>query len=142
MAFNSPRSSLVHKTAIPTVTIADNTPQLSAIIDTRGYEYVEFITLLGALVDADATFAVTIVDGNSNVLSDAVAVPADFLEGTLASAGFTFANDNEIRRIGYRCRSRYVRYTITPTNNTGNASFGVLATLAGAKTQPIIQPAS
>ena len=122
--------------AIPSTRVADNTAQVSAIIDTAGFESLEFVTNLGAIADADATFAVTIEDGDAANLSDAAAVNANFLIGTTAAAGFTFASDNQTRKLGYVGHKRYVRYTITPTANTGNADFGVLALQSNARTQP------
>lgn len=115
--------------ALAPVSITDNTARVSAIIDTDGYLGLEFITNIGTLADADATFAVTIEDGDASNLSDAAAVATEFLLGTTADAGFTFSDDDEIRRLGYVGKKRYVRYTITPSNNTGAAIFGLTAVL-------------
>ena len=43
---------------------------------------------------------------------------ADLL-GTTAGASFTFSDDNKIAKIGYIGSKRYVRLTVTPSNNTG-----------------------
>lgn len=104
----------------PAAATTDNTPYVTQILDRRGAESVALALILGALVDADATFAVTMVHGDQANLSDAVAVPADQLNGTLALASFDFSADNLIRKIGYLGGKRYVQATITPSNNTGN----------------------
>lgn len=104
----------------PVAATTDNTAYVSQILDRRGAESVALAIVLGSLADADATFAVTMDHGDAANLSDAVAVPADQLNGTLALAGFDFSADNAIRKIGYLGGKRYVRATITPSNNTGN----------------------
>jgi hypothetical protein len=102
----------------PAATAADNTAIVSQIVDTRGYESATFVILTGSLPDADATFAVTIDHGDVSNLSDAASVPTDMLLGTTALAGFTFAADDSVRKIGYVGPKRYVRVTITPAANS------------------------
>ena len=92
-----------------------------------GCDSLEFAINIGALADADATFTVLVEDGDDSGLSDAAAVADTALLGTEALAGFTFANDNETRRIGYVGNKRYVRLTVTPASNTGNAFVSALA---------------
>lgn len=111
--------------------VADNTAQVSGIIDTQGYEHVTFIILTGALADADATFAVTMTHGDDPALADGAAVSSDVLVGTLAGAGFTFAHDSATRKIGYTpgkgAGKRYVRITVTPSGNAAAAPMAILA---------------
>lgn len=108
---------------VPKAAVADDTAQVSAIIDTRGYGSVEFILQNGANADADATFAVLVEDGDASNLSDNAAVADAELLGTEALAAFTFADDGECRKIGYIGNKRYVRLTVTPTGNTGGTLF-------------------
>ena len=105
----------------PAAAVTDNTAFVSQIFDTQGYESATFFILTGSLADADATFAVLIEDGNQANLSDNAAVAANFLNGTVALAGFDFSKDDSVFDIGYVGPKRYVRVTITPANNTGNA---------------------
>ena len=120
----------------PAAAVADNTPFVSAIIDTNGYQSLAFLIALGALADADATFAVTVDHGDQANLSDAVAATPSQLTGLLASASFTFADDNEMRKIGYVGSKRYVRLTITPANNSGNVFLTALALLGDPRFEP------
>ncbi|KQS95388.1 hypothetical protein [Rhizobium sp. Leaf386] len=114
-------NNLDFKRAIsPAAAVTDNTAFVSQILDRLGSEAVALIILLGSLADADATFAVTFEHGDAANLSDAAAVPADQMNGTLTLASFDFSADNLIRKIGYTGGKRYVRATITPSNNTGN----------------------
>ncbi|MCW0235272.1 MAG: hypothetical protein OJJ21_16860 [Ferrovibrio sp.] len=101
----------------PAAAGTDNTAYVSQIVDTRGYGSVEWLTLIGANTDADATFVTLVEDGDASNLSDAAAVVDAELLGTEALAGFAFDDDNEIRKIGYIGNKRYVRVTITPANN-------------------------
>lgn len=125
------------KRAISPVSVADNTAQVSQIIDVSKWKSCAFLIALGSIADADATFAVTMDHGNASNLSDAAAVPSDMLNGTLALAGFVFSDDDKCRKIGYRGDKRYVRLTVTPS---ANASAALLAVLAVG--EPLDQPAA
>jgi hypothetical protein len=123
--------------AIAPQSVADNTPVVSAIIDTQNREALEFLIASGSLADADATFTVQVDHGDAANLSDAAAAPDTDLLGTEADAGFTFAADNSTRKIGYCGAKRYVRITITPAANASAAFVCVLAVLAGARRTPL-----
>ncbi len=120
--------------------ITDNTAQVGTIIDGLGYDSLTYAIITGTLADADATFAVTLDHGDQANLSDAAAVPASQLVGTLALAGFTFADDGETRKLGYVGTKRYTRLTITPTNNSGNAPMAAVAILGRAHQAPTPNP--
>jgi hypothetical protein len=103
---------------------------VGSIIDLQGYDSCEFVIVTGALTDTNATFAVTMDEGNVSNLSDAAAVAAADLLGTYAGASFTFADDNAVKKIGYKGSKRYVRLTVTPTSNdAGNLDMGVVCLL-------------
>ena len=121
----------------PVATPADNTAQVSQIIDRAGYEGIEFVIATGAIPDADATFAVTMHHGDAANLSDAAAVSADDLVGTLAGASFIFSDDDSTKKVGYKGTKRYVRLTITPTANASATLLAVVAILGGARKAPV-----
>lgn len=121
----------------PVATPADNTAQVSQIIDTQGFAGLEFVILTGAIPDADATFAVTIDEGDVSNLSDAAAVASTNLDGTLALAGFQFDDDNETRRIGIKeLTKRYYRLTITPSANASATLLAAVALLHSPRKAP------
>lgn len=125
----------------PVAAGTDNTPYVSQILDRSGYEDCEFIILIGANTDADVTFTVLVEDGAAANLSDAAAVDDAYLLGTEAQAGFTFDDDNEVRKIGYKGSKRYVRVTITPANNAaGNIFIAGCWLLAGGRYMPAANP--
>jgi hypothetical protein len=124
--------------AIAPVVVADGTAQVSAAIDVRHYKSVTFIILLGTLADTDATWAVTVKEGSTSTQGNHTAVADKDLIGTEALAGFTFGDDGECRKIGYKGDADYVSIEIDDvTANTGNAPMAVLCLL-----EPYEAPAS
>ena len=122
---------------VPVAARTDNTAIVSAIIDTANYNACEFVIVTGTNTDANATFAVTVDEGDAANLSDAVAVTDSKLVGTLALAGFTFGDDNECRKLGYIGNKRYVRLTVTPSgNDAGNIFISGVAVLSYAASAP------
>lgn len=124
----------------PKAAVTDNTAQTSAIIDTAGYNAVEFVMNTGTLSDADATFAVTIAESDAANMSGSNAVAASQLVGTLTQASFDFATDSKVRKIGYTGSKRYVQVTVTPANNTGNLFLSGVAVLGYPQTGPTANP--
>lgn len=124
----------------PVAATTDNTAYVSQIIDKAGYEGLIFAINIGSLADADATFVVLIEDGDASNLSDAAAVDDQYLSGTELLAGFTFAADNALRKIGYLGPKRYVRMTITPAANTGNVFLSAIAILLFPRYAPTANP--
>lgn len=124
----------------PVAAVTDNTAFVSQIVDTAGFDSVEFVILTGSLADVDATFTVLFEDGAAANLSDNAAVADDYLLGTEALAGFTFAADDKVFKIGYIGTKRYCRVTITPANNTGNAFIAGVWLLGHPRTAPTANP--
>lgn len=117
----------------PAAATTDNTASTTVIFDTQGYDGVELVIMLGSLADADATFAVTgahgdAVDSTSNPTSitDTAAMTNSDLIGTLANVSFDFSADNLVKTVGYKGIKRYIQFTITPSNNSGNAFYSAV----------------
>lgn len=119
-----------------------NTALVSDIIDLQGFNACEFAIAAGVLADANATFTVLVEHGDDSGLSDAAAVADDMLLGTEADASFTFALDGGSRKIGYVGDKRYVRLTITPAGNSGDAYISAVALLGHASRGPAGNPSS
>lgn len=117
----------VKRAISPAAADADNTPLVSQIVDLGGFDTAMFAINTGVLSDTDATFAVTMDHGDDSALADAAPVPAIKLTGTLAQAGFTFNDDNAVRKIGYVGGKQFVRLTITPTGNSAGAFVSAVA---------------
>jgi len=108
------------------VSVADNTAQVSQIATNDCPDGLMAAIALGSIADADATFTTLVEHGDAANLSDAAAVPDEYLVGTEAGASFTFADDNEIRTIGYTGPKPYVRVTVTPANNASAAVICII----------------
>jgi hypothetical protein len=125
----------------PVAAGTDNTPYVSEIVDTAGYEAVEFVLQIGTNTDADATFTVLFEDGDAANLSDHAAVDDAFLLGTEALASFQFDDDNKCRKIGYKGNKRYCRVTVTPANNgAGNIYMAAVWLLGHPRSAPTANP--
>lgn len=115
-----------------------DTPLVSQILDCAGFEANELLVLTGALTDADATFVLLLEESAASDMSGANAVADADLLGTEAAAGFTFANDDVVRKLGYKGNKRYIRATLTPTgNNSGAASLAAVWVQGGARVRPL-----
>lgn len=124
----------------PVASAADDTALVTEVVDRLGYDSLTFLIATGALPDADATFAVLVEHGDAANLSDAAAVADEELVGTEALAGFIFSDDNKTRKIGYRGNKRYVRLTITPTNNASASLLCVIPVLGHPHITPTANP--
>lgn len=120
--------------------LADNTPSVTTILDLLGCNSASLVIATGNLVDADATFAVTMVEGNVANLSDAAPVAASQLIGSLALANFTFNEDIKCRKLGYSGSKRYIQATITPSANTGAAPLAAVWVKSVLGTMPATNP--
>jgi hypothetical protein len=121
----------------PGAAVTDNTPLVSQIIDRLGYESLDLLILTGSLADADAAFTVLVEDGNTATLTDNAAVTDADLISTEAAASPSYSDDDKVFKIGYRGSKRYVRLTVTPANNTGNAFVAAAALLGHAVQEPV-----
>ena len=124
----------------PATATTDNTAWVSQIVDRQGFESLELVLNIGALDDADATFTVLVEDGDQSDLSDGAAVSDDGLLGTEALSGFSFSDDNSMRKIGYVGNKRYIRVTVTPVNNTAAAYVSGVALLGRPNAAPTSNP--
>ena len=139
----------------PQVVATSDTAIVSAIIDRQGYDSLTWVYALGTLSDTNATFAVELSHGDAvdsesapTSITDGAAVPDEMMvsqtEGTApeTAAAFTFADDSEVRKIGYVGDKRYTMLTITPSGNTGNVPIAILALLGNPAIAPVVQAAS
>jgi hypothetical protein len=124
----------------PAAATTDNTAYVTGIIDTAGYDSLTFLFITGTETDADAVFTLTMEHGDNSALSDTAVPAATDLIGTTALGSFTFADDNKTRKIGYIGTKRYIRATITPTNNTGNVFLAAAAILGHPHNAPTVNP--
>lgn len=120
----------------PESAFTDDGTYVGPIIDRLGYQSVEFLIVAGKLLDAAATFTPSLEAGDAASLSDAAAVGASELLGTIANATFSEASDYLVKKLGYIGKKRYLRLTMTPSGNTAEAFFAAVAVLGHADNKP------
>lgn len=126
----------VSRAISPVAAVTDNTPFVSQILDCANFQNNELAIASGSLADADATFTTLLEESNASDMSGANAVADADLLGTEAGASFTFAEDNVVKKLGYKGNKRYIRATITPANNSGNAFLAAVWLQSGARKAP------
>jgi hypothetical protein len=140
--------------ALDMQSITTNTTTVGKIIDTNGYEGVEFSIQSGTDLDATTVFTPVLEDGDNSSLTDAAVVDLEFVIGTtnvtgvrpdygtltsgtvtpsttpIADATFTTTADcSKVKRIGYVGRKRYVRLSIVTTAKTSGGTMGAQCVL-------------
>jgi hypothetical protein len=123
------------KRAISPYYYNDNTAWVGEIVDHQGYDAATYLLSIGAVVDADATFAVLLQESDNADFSSATNVADEDMvsqtRGTAAetAAAFIFSDDNEVRKLGYIGNKRYTRLYVTGTNNTGYTLISAVCVL-------------
>ena len=116
--------------------ISTNTTTAGAIIDTSGYESIEFLTYTKAVTDG--TYTVKLEEGDDAALSDAAVIASDYVLGTLPA--LVAADDNAVARVGCLPTKRYVRLSLVSTGvTTGVDIAGALAVLGNPANAPVAQ---
>lgn len=115
---------------------ADNTVVTTEIIDMQGFKSLVWLIVLGTMVDAAFTTVFLMEHGDDSGLSDAAAVPDSQMDPTEVIAAFDQADDDSVRKFGYVGEKRFVRLTITPSDNTGDLPIAVVALLGDADRRP------
>jgi hypothetical protein len=115
--------------------ISSSTTTNGATIDTAGFYSLTFAIQSGTLTDG--AYAITMFHGDEADMSDEVAVPSDFILGSLADAGFAASDDNETHRVGYAGKKRYVRIKVVSTSVSTGGSLGAIALLADPASAPV-----
>lgn len=126
----------VSRAIAPAAATTNNTAWVSQILDTAGFNSHTLVMQLGALDDANATFTVLLEEGDASNLSDNTAVADADMLGLETTASFQFDDDNETRKLGYIGSKRYIRATVTPAGNTGDAFLAAVWVQAGAIKAP------
>ena len=129
-------SNIAVRPVIAPVVVSDNTAAVGTVIDRKGFDSLVYVIGTGTLADADATFAVLLEESDSDSTGFA-AVAAAHLVGTEAAAAFNFADDGEVRKLGYVGNKRYTRLTVTPSGNSGSAPIAAMAILGNPADAPV-----
>lgn len=119
--------------ALDITAIGSNTTTVGNIIDTLGYESIEFVALSGTLTDG--AYAFKIEDGDDSALADAADVDSALILGDLT--GFAATDDDAVKRVGTIAKKRYVRLSIVSTGVTTGGTIGAVAVQGHPKRGPV-----
>ena len=126
-------SNVKQEVALNAQDITTDTTTVGNIIDTRGFESLEFIIQSGTITDGDYTLVLT--QGDDSGLSDAAVVPSDEVLGVLT--GFVAADDNTAKRVGSIGKKRFQLLSILSDNTaTGATKFSAVAVLGNPQSAP------
>jgi len=115
--------------------ITSNTTTVGNIIDTKGFESMEFITQSGNLTDG--AYAILLEEGDDAGLSDAAVLPTADTLGALT--GFALTDDDITIRVGSIGKKRFQRLSLVSTGVTAGGFFSGIAILGTPHTAPVAQ---
>lgn len=116
-------------------TISTNTTTVGDIIDTAGYESIEF--LIQSATITDGVYTVKLEDGDDSGLSDAADVSSELVLGSLPA--HVAADDNVVKRVGCISKKRYVRLSLVSTGTTTGGALGAVAVQGHPHSKPVAQ---
>lgn len=120
------------RVALNIQTINTDTTTDGVIIDTQGYESLEFILQAGVITAG--VVSPVLNDGDDSGLSDAAAVAAAFRLGALT----VLDTSNTTVRVGYVGKKRYVRLSALSATSA-NLLAGAVAVLSNPRSAPVAQ---
>lgn len=131
MASQDLHNNIDERVALAIQLINTDTTTAGVIIDTAGYESLEFIMQAGVVTAGDVTLIMQ--DGDDSGLSDVATVASDFRLGSLVTLDAT-----GITRVGYVGKKRYVRVSAVSATSA-NLTVGASAILSNPHSAPVAQ---
>lgn len=115
--------------------ISTDTTTNGVIIDTAGYESIEFVIQTGTVTDG--TYTPLLQEDTAVGFGTATTVATADTLGSLTA--LTAADDNVTLRIGCVPKKRYVRLSIVSASTTTGATLGAVAILGHPIDAPVAQ---
>ena len=126
-------SNVKQEVALDSQDITTNTTTVGNIIDTVGFESLEFVIQSGVITDG--TYALLLEEDDVIGFGSATVVPADLTLGVLT--GFVAADDNTALRVGSIGKKQFQRLSIVSAGtSTGATKFSSVAVLGHPKSAP------
>lgn len=125
-------SELAHDNALDLAAIVASTTTVGEIIDTQGFEGLDFGVRSGTITDG--AYTTIIEDGDAANLSDAANVSSDLIIGTLPA--FAASEDNVTKHFGSVSKKRYQRISIVSTGTTAGGLFSATAIKGKPRSAP------
>jgi hypothetical protein len=119
----------------PTAGAAAGASTVGAVVDTLGFNSLEYVVSAGTITTGDftATLEQSPDDGTGSPTGVWTAVPSDLVLGT--GIAFAVADDDVTQRVGIIGKERHQRFTLVGAN-TPVADMCVIAVLGNSYTQP------
>ena len=121
--------------AMTSQTIASDTTTVGEIIDSKGFESLEFIAQSGTITDG--AYAFLLEESDDSGMSGATVVSADETLGSLT--GFADSDDDATIRVGSIGKKRFQRLSLVSTGTSSGGVFSAIAVLGHAHTNPVAQ---
>ncbi len=116
--------------------ITTNTTTVGAVIDTLGFESLEFSIQSGTITDG--AYAFLLEEADVVGFTGSTVVPTDNILGVLT--GFVAADDDAVFRVGSIGKKQFQRLSIVSTGtSTGGTNFAAQAILGHPKTAPVAE---
>ena len=129
-------SNVKQVVALNAAAVSSDTTTVGNIIDSAGFESLEYVVQSGTITDG--AYALLLQEGDESNLSDATAVSSDETLGVLT--GFVAADDNVAKRVGSIGKKRYQRLSIVSTGTTTGAAFmSAVGVLGHPKSGPVAE---
>lgn len=117
----------------PAAIITGNGTTTGAIIDTQGFNSLEFAVQSGTITDG--SFACTVFDSDAADMTGEAAAAAADLVGSNPS--FAATDDNVVKKVGYIGNKRYVRLKAVQAGATTGGFLAAQAIQGNARNSPV-----
>lgn len=123
-------NSVLQKVALDIQDISTDTTTVGNIIDTLGFESIEFIASIGPT--NAGTYTVILEDGDDSGLGDAAVIDSELVIGALP----VLDTADTAERVGTITKKRFVRLSLLSAGSSLVNLLGSTAVLSNAHTRP------
>ena len=126
-------NSIDSRVAVVEQAIVADATVVGEIIDTLGFESLEYVAQVGTITTGNLAFVLE--ESDDSGMSGATAVPAAETLGDLV--GFIVSDDDAVKRVGSIGKKRYQRLTLEGTDTSVIDFVSAIAILGNPKTKPV-----
>jgi len=129
-------NSVLQKVALTVAdgAISSDTDTDGEVIDTLGFESIEFIVQSGTITDG--TYVLTVLEDDNVGFASGTEVSSELILGAGTDATFLAADDDSAKRIGTISKERWVKLRVTSTGTTTGGALSAVAVLSNPHTSP------
>ena len=130
-------SNIKTEIALETQPIFMDTTTIGEIIDTKGFESIEYIIQAIAITDA-SVFNIVLEEGDDAGLSDSTVLDSELVLGDLPV--FTTSSEEGVLRVGSIGKDRFQRLSIVSGEVGAGSVFSAIAILGNPHVAPVLVP--